>query len=75
MPHAGGTPGWSRAALTEPLGHATAFEAACRAEDMGRREIERDGRRGLTTERLATVLVSGDDLERERRAQWRGDGA
>jgi hypothetical protein len=53
----------------------TTSEAAGRAEDMGRREIERDGRRGLTMERLATVLVSGSDLERERRAQWRAEGA
>jgi hypothetical protein len=39
------------------------------------KERDRDGRRGLTTERPATVLVSGGDLERERRAQWRRDGA
>jgi hypothetical protein len=42
---------------------------------MGRREIERDGRRGLIMERPATVLVSDSDLERERRAQWRAEGA
>ena len=55
MPRARDTPDWPRAALTEPPGRATVSEAVGRVEDAGKREIERDGRRGLTTERPASV--------------------